>query len=700
TFLFLAIPLLAREFHPIEIPASYFTGGPEQPAYGPSSLRIAPDGTLWIANPADNTLTAIDNGFVRAQFHLDGVAGITDVRFHENGELTVLDGAAERPALLTISREGSVRERREVRAEQYGRGSPRSEGDVQQQSIAPLSFSLGYSAQPNLARWHLQTGSDAEPNGLITDDDVRIEVKATGGAIRGMRILAENGSGLYVLAEEVADVDAIAVDATVRRYSLAGKLLGIGRIPLSTQYAYVENPVAISNDGTAYLLTTKPNSIILEELTLGKSIPEILPERRRPAVVTDSLNAVSNATPLITRAQMETNARAFLNNYTYYNKSALTGSCTGRTAPRYLGTAPRWASSVSYDWDGGDSVADFNRLIASGYQAGDIATSTIESCSRGVDCFGFISRVWGVSGKYGTCTLSSISTQITTQQLMKGDILVKCNDHVVMYESSTSNGVLAYESTINNSVDRVVYASSTWSRLNGYTPRRYVNVAMDPTTPAHVTSSSSPASGAPGMTATFKSTWKNADNTPMTARLTVRAPNGATYDYTMSYAGGATTSGALFQLPLTLSATGMYGYAVTTTSLTTGRSARWPSSGFLAGPTVAGVTYFVSPSYPVCGQYPVTIRVAASLANASTVRFTVTKGNNSCSQYGSFVSSGYVDLRTGSPYGPLVASAPYYAGWSQASLDVKQTFTWGSQIYYATIRNQGYWAGPITVSAR
>lgn len=535
------LPAISVKAHErIEVAASYFAGGPEQPPYGPSALRPAPNGSLWIVNPADNTLTNIDkDGWFRAQFHLAEVSGITDVRIEANGELTVLDGAASTPMILTVSPDGSVRDRREARSAQPALRRSATESTTDQiQPLASSALSLEWTGQATFDRWRLQAGSDSDPNGQIAGDNSRIEVKATRGVIRGMRILAENDKGLYVLAEEVVDAGVIAVDATVRLYARSGQLLGIGRIPLAEQYSYVENPIAITDDGTAYVLITKPGTAVIAELFLTPSIPEILPERHQPAHAGESFNAVAGSDALapITRTQMETNARAFLNNSTYYNQTALTGYCPGRTRPRFLGTTPRTIGSVAYDWGGGDSVADYNRLIASGYTAGDIDTNNVESCSRGVDCSGFLTHVWGLSGKYSTCTLSDVSTAISTQSLQKGDILTKCGDHVVMFESLNGTaGIYDYEATVYSGVDRVVYMPSSWSRLAGYTPRRYNNVASATTTPVHVSSTSSPASGAPGMTATFNSTWANGDGTPMTARLTIRVPSGYTYDYTMGF---------------------------------------------------------------------------------------------------------------------------------------------------------------------
>lgn len=90
-----------------------------------------------------------------------------------------------------------------------------------------------------------------------------------------------------------------------------------------------------------------------------------------------------------------------------------------------------------------------------------------------MDCSGFISRVWWLNGKYRTCTLPLVSCLLgSLDDLEFGDILNKCEDHVVMY-SNEGGGVYAYESTVNHSYDRVVFDWEPWSRYNGYEPRRY-----------------------------------------------------------------------------------------------------------------------------------------------------------------------------------------------------------------------------------
>jgi hypothetical protein len=174
---------------------------------------------------------------------------------------------------------------------------------------------------------------------------------------------------------------------------------------------------------------------------------------------------------------MQDNARDYYYNWTYYSDwnidSGEPPNCQNRDEPRYFGSAGYYYS-VSYDWGGGDSVADYNWLIYNDYQAGDIDTNTTTSCSRGVDCSGFISNVWEIGSKQSTCTLSSYTCDIDDlDDLEGGDILNDCGNHVVLFWYEGSGGVYAYEATTNHQYDRVVYDWEPWSRYNGYGGERF-----------------------------------------------------------------------------------------------------------------------------------------------------------------------------------------------------------------------------------
>jgi hypothetical protein len=113
------------------------------------------------------------------------------------------------------------------------------------------------------------------------------------------------------------------------------------------------------------------------------------------------------------------------------------------------------------------------------YQAGDISFNDggTASCSRGVDCSGFVTRVWGESQKLYTWTIPNYSTLLGgLGDLWFGDVLNKPYYHVALFDTTCSGGARVYHSTTYGSYDRVIRRCHYWSYFNGYDPRRYNNV--------------------------------------------------------------------------------------------------------------------------------------------------------------------------------------------------------------------------------
>jgi hypothetical protein len=184
----------------------------------------------------------------------------------------------------------------------------------------------------------------------------------------------------------------------------------------------------------------------------------------------------SQSTACIERNTMLSTAAAYLNNGKSLSTTNISGTCSGRTKPRYLTTAKSY-SSVPFDWGGNDTVSSFNSYMDSSYKAGDINVAASETCSRGVDGPGFVGRVWGKSTKYTTKSLPNISTRLSSTALLKqGDVVNKAGGHVALFVRTTPSGAYWYESTIVNNYDRVIYGYHAWSYFSGYTPRRFLDV--------------------------------------------------------------------------------------------------------------------------------------------------------------------------------------------------------------------------------
>jgi hypothetical protein len=174
---------------------------------------------------------------------------------------------------------------------------------------------------------------------------------------------------------------------------------------------------------------------------------------------------------------MISTALGYINNVKYLSLTNTDGACAGRGKPRYI-TGPGDYPSVSYDWGGWDTVSQFNGYMDPGtLQAGDVGTGTVENCSRGDDCSGFVTVVWQLTTKYSTSMIPSVSKKLrSTSALLPGDVMNRSGSHVVLFSSFGTNGIYDYESTTYNGNDRVIYMFSTWARLKGYSPLRFNNV--------------------------------------------------------------------------------------------------------------------------------------------------------------------------------------------------------------------------------
>ncbi len=177
---------------------------------------------------------------------------------------------------------------------------------------------------------------------------------------------------------------------------------------------------------------------------------------------------------------------------------------------------------VPYAWGGSMDLAEFDRRIGAGQAAGSHSGDGILTCVAGVDCSGFISRVWRLAKRESTSTLGTVTRPITLEELLPGDALNKAGKHVVLFAGTRADGKpIIYEAS--GSASRVRMATPSWSYLAGYVPIRYPGIED---TPAVASAAPAPAPAAPPTATTAPqvvlASATPAARGPATARLSLR----------------------------------------------------------------------------------------------------------------------------------------------------------------------------------
>lgn len=123
----------------------------------------------------------------------------------------------------------------------------------------------------------------------------------------------------------------------------------------------------------------------------------------------------------------------------------------------------------AYAWGLWDSVNEFSGKINSGEKwiAGRREEDLLPAGYRGfggIDCSGFVSRVWGLGGYYYSGKLPSFSIMINKDKIKAGDILNKVGVHSIIFKEWIST---------ENMTAKVIHATG-WSIKNPTHMRRVV----------------------------------------------------------------------------------------------------------------------------------------------------------------------------------------------------------------------------------
>jgi hypothetical protein len=469
--------------------------------WGPAGFTVAADGTFWLADTVGSRLVQ----FGRSGNQLkvidlsDKARGITAVKV-VGKDVFALEVASREPAILHAKVDGSFvgrtalplrfpLEMTGLDADENGQLLIRRAGNSEYWSAAQLAggdvSTLDNGIRPFSSQGRTftsqastqQVGPDSG-RGYVAFGDRRIAIEVD-NFLGGLRVLGAlpNGS-FYVVLEEVIISPQIQVDRTVRHYSASGELLGMARVPLD-RYTAIENDLAIGPDGAVYAMVTRPDTVDIIQLSFSNWLKPVLVNL--PTKQTES-GDVGTKHCLRTRWAAVSDANAYVGLSTYLSSTNTDGYCAGRGKPRSIGGAGTYGG-MPYDWGGDDTGASYKDHMSRGYQAGDINTGSIENCSRGLDCSGYVGKTWrllDLTTAWHPMSTSSIDTYAfplaAKSDLRAGDALNKAGSHMVLFDRLRDGGLDIYEETTTNSYDRTVYRWTGWSTWTYYSPWRYDHI--------------------------------------------------------------------------------------------------------------------------------------------------------------------------------------------------------------------------------
>jgi MYXO-CTERM domain-containing protein len=190
---------------------------------------------------------------------------------------------------------------------------------------------------------------------------------------------------------------------------------------------------------------------------------------RKYSLALSALLAATSAAGLahaVTRTETLVRAKAFAFHPWKMSASNQTASCN----PSYVSAYdPGDYMGLPYDWGGYMSLFTFDQQMLAGYGAGSYPADGILDCTSGLDCSGFVSEAW-TSSHITTSGVDTVSSVISQNQMLTGDIFNDAGNHMAMYDHLLASGEpVLYESVFYN----VHLSMPGWSWVQGFVPRRY-----------------------------------------------------------------------------------------------------------------------------------------------------------------------------------------------------------------------------------
>jgi len=335
--------------------------------------------------------------------------------------------------------------------------------------------------------------------GRILIGNRQINLDFPNSDLAGIRLAGEDNKGrIYLSIEQFIRQAPLKIHRELRQYNLDGQLLNVLELPV-TGFSSLQQDLQIGDDGQIYHALTNAAGFHIFAWDLSFASPEIqrYPEEYyQEAPVPDPsagrqekdnwLPQTAGNLPQVTPDQSLAIAETYVDLNWYCSPANITN---GQITDSYglIVETPGWVvagplKKVAYKWGGFETIDEYLTGLSAGRYAGDRYTSKDygSPSAIGVDCSGFVSRCWNLPTHYSTRMMDD---EITIpyehwDQTKPGDV-AHIPGHVRLVVSHNPDGsLLVVEASAADW--RVSYRNYTYSALNSYTPRYYINMQGTP----------------------------------------------------------------------------------------------------------------------------------------------------------------------------------------------------------------------------
>ncbi|MHB9054523.1 MAG: hypothetical protein ACYC5F_11175 [Thermoleophilia bacterium] len=380
-------------------------------------------------------------------------------------------------------------------------------------SGASLSLSAMAQRQTEIALQYGEPFTLAAPGGQVKQT---VTASKTGeqyefaipGGIGGVSPLGCDRAGNYYFVVDTVSGEAgapISVDRRVVKLDQALKPLGFAKVDLSNSVVTSTRTLDVSADGDLYVMTAASDGVHIATAQFAPEDPALAPRvgdlgaRNLDSVV--SSVAAPAGIPGWTRSNGDNLGYSYYNinwycssgAYSRSNENLNSNQAADNIRPHFITGYNRTWQWIPYCWGGWDTTSFFLNTVNDtnpGRDAGDIG-SDYSNCAMndygnttsypccGVDCSGFVTRLWGLTDHKRNVYMlmqSDLSYPVNLGVMTMGDVFIKyqpSTKHVIWYRYPQGNGYNCYESTTWNNYDRVANTYRDYTSLQGYYGYRY-----------------------------------------------------------------------------------------------------------------------------------------------------------------------------------------------------------------------------------